>query len=115
MSTSPAPAPRFSLDNARPLLAIKVPPGDYTIDVTVAGKSERRPIRVEGAGGILNWHLPTRNADACRSALREESLRYAQDDMQRRGTASHFDVGIVNSAPFGVDAGQRCITDFWRV
>jgi hypothetical protein len=25
---------------------------------------------------------------------------------------AHFDVGIVKSAPLGVDSGQRCITDF---
>jgi len=24
-------------------------------------------------------------------------------------------VGIVNSAPFAVLSGQRCMTDFWRV
>lgn len=27
----------------------------------------------------------------------------------------HFATGIVNSAPFGVLSGQRCITDFCRV
>ena len=48
----------LSLDEAGPLLAIKVPPGDYTIDVTVAGKSERRPIRVGEKPVILNWRLP---------------------------------------------------------
>jgi hypothetical protein len=48
----------LSLDNAGPLLAIKVPPGDYTIDVTVAGKSERRPIKVGRQAVVLNWRLP---------------------------------------------------------
>jgi len=48
----------LSLDNAGPLLAIKVPPGDYTIDVTVAGKAERRPIKVGRQAVILNWRLP---------------------------------------------------------
>jgi len=48
----------LGLDNAGPLLAIKVPPGEYTIDVTVAGKSERRPIRVGTQAVILNWRLP---------------------------------------------------------
>ena len=48
----------LSLDNVGPLLAIKVPPGDYTIEVTVAGKSERRPIRVGEKAVILNWRLP---------------------------------------------------------
>ena len=48
----------LSLDNVGPLLAIKVPPGDYTIDVTVAGKSERRPIKVGRQAIVLNWRLP---------------------------------------------------------
>jgi len=48
----------LSLDNAGPLLAIKVPPGDYIIDVTVAGKSERRPIKVGRQAVVLNWRLP---------------------------------------------------------
>jgi hypothetical protein len=48
----------LSLDNAGPLLAIKVPPGDYTIDVTAAGKSERRPIQVGRQAVVLNWRLP---------------------------------------------------------
>ena len=45
-----------------------------------------------------------------------------EPDAQGRRTAAgqaagdrYFDVGIVKSAPLGVDAGQRCITDFWRV
>ena len=48
----------LSVDNAGPLLAIKVPPGDYTVDVTVAGKSERRPIKVGRQAVVLNWRLP---------------------------------------------------------
>ena len=48
----------LSLDNAGPLLVIKVSPGDYTIDVTVAGKSERRPIKVGRQAVVLNWRLP---------------------------------------------------------
>jgi len=47
----------LSLDKAGPLLAIKVPPGDYTIDVTVAGKTERRPIKVGRQAVVLNWRL----------------------------------------------------------
>jgi len=48
----------LSLDQAGPLLALKVPPGDYTIDVTVAGKSERRPIKLGRQAVVLNWRLP---------------------------------------------------------
>jgi hypothetical protein len=53
-----AGAKLLSLDQAGPLLAIKVPPGDYTVDVTVAGKSERRPIKVGSQPVVLNWRLP---------------------------------------------------------
>ncbi|HEV7578448.1 MAG TPA: hypothetical protein VGO85_20635 [Caldimonas sp.] len=47
----------LGLDNAGPLLAIKVPPGDYTLDVRIGGKSERRPIRVGREPVTLNWRL----------------------------------------------------------
>ena len=48
----------LSIDNSGPLLAIKAPPGDYTIDVTMGGKSERRPIRLGRDPVVLNWRLP---------------------------------------------------------
>ena len=48
----------LSVDNAGPLLAIKVPPGDYSIDVNVGGKVERRPIHLGREAVTLNWRLP---------------------------------------------------------
>lgn len=48
----------FGVDAAGPLLAVKVPPGDYVIDVTAGGKSERRPIHVGSQPVTLNWRLP---------------------------------------------------------
>jgi hypothetical protein len=48
----------LGLDNAGPVLAVKVPPGDYSVEVSVGGKAERRPIRVGGAPVTLNWRLP---------------------------------------------------------
>jgi hypothetical protein len=48
----------FAVDAAGPLLAVKVTPGDYFIDVTAGGKSERRPIRVGSQPVTLNWRLP---------------------------------------------------------
>jgi len=48
----------LAVDAAGPLLAIKVTPGDYFIDVTAGGKSERRPIRVGSQPVTLNWRLP---------------------------------------------------------
>ncbi len=47
----------LAVDAAGPLLVVKVPPGDYTIDVTSNGKSERRPIRVGTQAVTLNWRL----------------------------------------------------------
>ena len=48
----------LAVDRAGPLLVVKVPPGDYSVDVTAAGKSERRPIRVGTQPVTLNWRLP---------------------------------------------------------
>lgn len=47
----------LSVDAAGPLLVVKLPPGDYSIDVTANGKSERRPIRVGTQPVTLNWRL----------------------------------------------------------
>jgi hypothetical protein len=48
----------LGVDGAGPLLAVKVPPGDYVIDVTAGGKSERRPVHVGAQPVTLNWRLP---------------------------------------------------------
>jgi hypothetical protein len=48
----------LALDGAGPLLAVKVAPGDYFIDVIAGGKSERRPIHVGTQPVTLNWRLP---------------------------------------------------------
>jgi hypothetical protein len=49
--------PVLAVDSAGPLLVVKVPPGEYTINVTANGKSERRPIRVGTQPVTLNWRL----------------------------------------------------------
>ncbi len=48
----------LTVDGAGPLLVVKLPPGDYTVEVNTAGKSERRPIRVGAQPVTLNWRLP---------------------------------------------------------
>ena len=48
----------LGVDEAGPLLVVKVPPGDYTVEVAAAGKLERRPIRVGSQPVTLNWRLP---------------------------------------------------------
>ena len=47
----------LGVDGAGPLLVVKVPPGDYSIDVTANGRSERRPIHVGTQPVTLNWRL----------------------------------------------------------
>jgi hypothetical protein len=48
----------LGVDGAGPLLVLKVAPGDYLIDVSAGGKSERRPIHVGAQPVTLNWRLP---------------------------------------------------------
>ena len=48
----------LGVDAAGPLLVVKVAPGDYFIDVTAGGKSERRPIHIGAQPVTLNWRLP---------------------------------------------------------
>jgi len=48
----------LGLEAVGPLLAVKVAPGDYVIDVSAGGKSERRPIHVGSQPVTLNWRLP---------------------------------------------------------
>jgi hypothetical protein len=48
----------LGVDGAGPLLVLKVAPGDYLIDVSASGKSERRPIHVGAQPVTLNWRLP---------------------------------------------------------
>jgi hypothetical protein len=51
------------------------------------------------------------NPEADRAASRPRASAVTR----RAAGTGHFDVGITNSAPFGVLAGQRCMTDFCRV
>ena len=85
-----------AIDNAGPFLMLKVAPGDYAVETSFAGRTERRQVRVAAGGTRLDWKLPDEPARAL-------------------SAAAYFDVGIANSAPLGVDAGQRCITLFCRV
>jgi hypothetical protein len=48
----------IGVDNVGPLLAVKVPPGEYSVEVSAGGKTERRPIRVGREPVTLNWRLP---------------------------------------------------------
>jgi hypothetical protein len=48
----------LGVDNAGPMLLVRVPPGDYTVDATYGGKTERRRVRVGRDGATVNWRWP---------------------------------------------------------
>ena len=45
----------LGVDNAGPMLLVKVPPGDYTVDASYAGKTERRRVHVGRDAATVNW------------------------------------------------------------
>ena len=45
----------LGVDNAGPMLLVKVPPGDYTVEATYGGKTERRRVRIGEEGSTVNW------------------------------------------------------------
>ena len=48
----------LEVDNAGPILMLKLAPGDYAVDARYAGKTERRQVRVGRDGTQLDWRLP---------------------------------------------------------
>ena len=48
----------LGVDNARPILLVKVPPGDCTVDASDGGKTEQRKVRVGRDGATVNWRWP---------------------------------------------------------
>lgn len=45
----------LSVDDAGPMLLVKVAPGDYMVETTYGGKSEERHVRVGNEGTTVNW------------------------------------------------------------
>jgi hypothetical protein len=48
----------LGVDSAGPMLLVKVPPGDYTVDASYGGKTERRAVRVGRDAATVNWRWP---------------------------------------------------------
>jgi len=48
----------LGVDRAGPLLLVKVPPGDYTVDASYGGKSEHRKVRVARETATVNLRWP---------------------------------------------------------
>ncbi|HEY2560596.1 MAG TPA: hypothetical protein VGI48_12885 [Caldimonas sp.] len=48
----------LGVDNAGPMLLVKVPPGDYTVDASYGGKTEQRKVRIGRDAATVNWRWP---------------------------------------------------------
>ena len=48
----------LGVDNAGPMLLVKLPPGDYTVEASYGGKHETRKVRVGRDGTTVNWRWP---------------------------------------------------------
>jgi len=48
----------LGVDRAGPMLLVKLPPGDYTVDASYAGKSEQRKVRVARESTTVNVRWP---------------------------------------------------------
>jgi len=48
----------FGVDHAGPMLLVKLPPGDYTVDASVGGRSEQRKVRVARETTTVNLRWP---------------------------------------------------------
>ena len=46
------------VDNAGPMLLVKVPPGDYTVDASYGGRAEQRKVRVARTSTTVNLSWP---------------------------------------------------------
>jgi hypothetical protein len=46
-----------TIAHAGPWLMLKVAPGDYAVDATFAGRTERRQVKVSAGGTRLDWRL----------------------------------------------------------
>jgi hypothetical protein len=48
----------LGVDNAGPMLLVKVPPGDYTVDASYGGRTEQRKVHVGRDAATVNWRWP---------------------------------------------------------
>ena len=48
----------FAVDNVGPMLLVKLPPGDYTVDASFGGRTEQRKVRVARESTTVNLRWP---------------------------------------------------------
>jgi hypothetical protein len=47
-----------SVDKAGPVLMVKLPPGHYTVEADIAGKTQRRAVQMGSAPKTVHWSSP---------------------------------------------------------
>lgn len=50
--------PVVTVDKAGPLLMVKLPPGNYTLEAAFAGKTQRRSVQLAQAPKTVKWSSP---------------------------------------------------------
>jgi hypothetical protein len=48
----------ITIDNAGPILMVSLPPGSYTIEADVDGKTQKKTVKLAGTPVKLNWNWP---------------------------------------------------------
>jgi len=48
----------LGVDNAGPMLLVRLPPGDYTVDASYGGRNEQRQVRLARGSTTVNLRWP---------------------------------------------------------
>jgi hypothetical protein len=83
---------------------------------SVDKRVNRKGIKDLGNSQLMNNRCMGKGVIGDKKTCSPDSLRYPRIPLRlSRGLSTgrryHFATGIVNSAPFAIEAGQRCITD----
>ena len=58
LSVSTPQGELLAIRNAGPIVMIKLPPGQYTLEATWQGRTERRSVRLAASPHTLEWRFP---------------------------------------------------------
>ena len=58
LSVSTPQGELLAIRDAGPIVMIKLPPGQYNLEATWQGKTERRSVRVAASAQTLEWRFP---------------------------------------------------------
>jgi len=58
LNVSTAQGEVLAIRDAGPIVMLKLPPGDYTLEASWKGKTERRSVRLATSAQTLEWRFP---------------------------------------------------------